>query len=1535
MTETNIPFPLDGRDDSVLSIGQSVSTTREAFNVRGRDPRTGRIMGARRPGLSDFLEVGVGANPRGAASVVFEERRIEASTADDPIEVYGEPSGNQGDAYAVRFDSLGNSYTLDSGTAIVIRNSKGEEQKRIAIPTLSTGATYRALAVNAETGLVFVGVSAGGEQIDAAIIAFVEHPFRGFEVLYVFGVSEYVEKLAFRGDELIALQNDVSSGRAYVVAYQNINVGPPSERWRSQVIYPGNTLAVHEPTGKITAGSGINADRGLDPGAVGAGQVLDRTFEAWDFDKLNESTQWAEFDPEDLDLDDGDPIELVEDKNGSARKLTASSAGVAIPELLVRFAKNSESLVADTFITFETLDGSESFQYRLHATLAQAGDILSTAIQLDLGNLAKVINEGGDGVVAHEDTDVNPFVAAPAGLGSVKVRPRAGYKAIRIRCDVGSKLRVRTDGAATTFLEESVTFAARNVTCSPPTLRARGLGGRPTIVFDGVSNRMESDVNPDVKSSSSGQMTTFFPGFGSGTALASSARFAAFIVFAPKEAERPCTLISQATRVTGGATYHRRVEVGKYDAGVMDQDRVSVFEKPDGTAIAKHEFDVASEFVAGFSMIGWISNPTGNYEIWRNGFPVGSTTGSFTVAVYDAATRTLSEPGLGTAAAGASHLVVVSGTGATLGVYTIDSISAPDDIVLVEALADVDLSAGDIAGTWHISADTAGANDSLGRTFVGQSPNIPNAPEFFAGEVAYMMCRAAGSLPITDAERQLIEGRLTWRFGASGLLPENHPYRTIPPDFDGTTTRFHNARKALTLNPTQTVLDAKTQSIAWIIASDGTATNPTGGIGYGCEWDSEGNLYTVGVPMVPGTDNASVRKIIDLGGDYSTEWSDELGPETFDRFTFDRMDLGVDEFDNLFIPWNADRFSGAPLKFLAYKADGTRFLDPESDTNSPGMSIAIAPNIDEIDLEAVDVTNQIVVGARTDFRSEMAITALPSDGDTVTFVGTASDSASTETYIFKNTLSGSGIDIKIGATIEDTIENVKAALNHEAGEGTLYDTGMVRSVLVTAINLRPGSLTLLGAQADQIAVIATASTTNITFTPETFVKSGDNVKGYDLIETDLTGDSGRQRVQIVTSGVNVWKFTDDNAQIVPGGAGVIDAASRYSESIAHFHRIITTDGVNSFVYDTIADTLSPYTATAGGAVPKAFQLLGMYGARVICTGIGGRPYSIVGSRVGEAFDYNRNPAVIDGLQSFDTEVAVAGNSPFLINGFAPIGDDLAIVFCDNAIYQLTGDPAPGANGRFDEITRSMGGAFGRAWCHGPNGALFFWASHGEPMVMGVGSAPQPLIGKKYLKTFEEIDLSKSFIRLAWDNRRDGLNIIACPFGGETVATRTFFWERWSGAPWEDSYAQDFTDMLEIDGDDGNDRRVLFMCSDGIPRYHDDTAEDDAGTPFEGRVLIGPIAFKDQRLQTKLSRLQVILDGQSADCFIEILVSESPSSTRRFTQRFALRPGVSATLPARVRGNYLWFVVRGKGRWAYELASAIVEPGGMRRPTRVS
>lgn len=62
----------------------------------------------------------------------------------------------------------------------------------------------------------------------------------------------------------------------------------------------------------------------------------------------------------------------------------------------------------------------------------------------------------------------------------------------------------------------------------------------------------------------------------------------------------------------------------------------------------------------------------------------------------------------------------------------------------------------------------------------------------------------------------------------------------------------------------------------------------------------------------------------------------------------------------------------------------------------------------------------------------------PSGGDTVTLDG--------ETYTFEAAFTDTANNVLIGATVQDTVNNLVAAINSEAGEGTVYGTGTVGSV---------------------------------------------------------------------------------------------------------------------------------------------------------------------------------------------------------------------------------------------------------------------------------------------------------------------------------------------------------------------------------------------------------------------------------------------------------------------------------------------------------
>lgn len=73
----------------------------------------------------------------------------------------------------------------------------------------------------------------------------------------------------------------------------------------------------------------------------------------------------------------------------------------------------------------------------------------------------------------------------------------------------------------------------------------------------------------------------------------------------------------------------------------------------------------------------------------------------------------------------------------------------------------------------------------------------------------------------------------------------------------------------------------------------------------------------------------------------------------------------------------------------------------------------------------------------------LTVSGTISNGETVTLDGV--------TYTFNTVLGGAG-SILIGATISDSLDNLAAAINNDAGEGTLYGTGTTPSTNTSAVN---------------------------------------------------------------------------------------------------------------------------------------------------------------------------------------------------------------------------------------------------------------------------------------------------------------------------------------------------------------------------------------------------------------------------------------------------------------------------------------------------
>jgi len=111
-----------------------------------------------------------------------------------------------------------------------------------------------------------------------------------------------------------------------------------------------------------------------------------------------------------------------------------------------------------------------------------------------------------------------------------------------------------------------------------------------------------------------------------------------------------------------------------------------------------------------------------------------------------------------------------------------------------------------------------------------------------------------------------------------------------------------------------------------------------------------------------------------------------------------------------------------------------------------GETFTVGTEVYEIDADGVVTLGNIAVDVSAFMtRSQGTLTlggAIPSANDT------AQIGAKTYKYVVTPAAAN---DIKIGISIDDCIDNLVAAINHEAGEGTLYGTGTTANADVTAV----------------------------------------------------------------------------------------------------------------------------------------------------------------------------------------------------------------------------------------------------------------------------------------------------------------------------------------------------------------------------------------------------------------------------------------------------------------------------------------------------
>lgn len=341
MTRHPLMFPFGGRADAAAHSDQPGLFTRAAQNVRGRDPISGRVRGARRSGLSKWNANALGAGRvRALCSTALDDRKLTYSFTSGAVTTdWAATTPSKQAVKAGRVDRQGNVYALDGAAGIVKFNSGGREIQKIALPVADAAHVVRALWVD-NSDRIFAGVSEGGDVRTARIFCVLQLPENEYQVLWHIEPGAYCEELRlFRGVELYAALNYTREVRSRVLVYDNLGLDPAEARRIESVAHPIHGMDVREDGSVYCASGAVPRPSGLGLAStrLGPGTAFTPPLVGWKPTDDTTLKVWSWFDAEEIDTTDVAGAALVDgaqvlrwrDKSGNGRDLYSGALLVA------------------------------------------------------------------------------------------------------------------------------------------------------------------------------------------------------------------------------------------------------------------------------------------------------------------------------------------------------------------------------------------------------------------------------------------------------------------------------------------------------------------------------------------------------------------------------------------------------------------------------------------------------------------------------------------------------------------------------------------------------------------------------------------------------------------------------------------------------------------------------------------------------------------------------------------------------------------------------------------------------------------------------------------------------------------------------------------------------------------------------------------------------------------------------------------------------------------------------------------------------
>jgi hypothetical protein len=176
---------------------------------------------------------------------------------------------------------------------------------------------------------------------------------------------------------------------------------------------------------------------------------------------------------------------------------------------------------------------------------------------------------------------------------------------------------------------------------------------------------------------------------------------------------------------------------------------------------------------------------------------------------------------------------------------------------------------------------------------------------------------------------------------------------------------------------------------------------------------------------------------------------------------------------------------------------------------------------------------------------------------------------------------------------------------------------------------------------------------------------------------------------------------------------------------------------------------------------------------------------------------------------------------------------------------MSGDPADG--GRIDNVSETVGMAWGRPWCTTPEKTVYFFGSRGSVYRFIPGqSIPERVTSQTIDELLATVNPKNVIVRMAHDDRQQSIHLWLTTIGGTTPDTH-FVYDIRNDAWLVDKYGSASCDphsVMVMEADDPDDRCILLGCRDGYLRYINLNAVNDDTSAIDSYVVYPPIYFKN-------------------------------------------------------------------------------------------